>query len=83
MLNYPASLTMSTGNLKALPRKLDIKRHSHSILYLHFTSSSLIQRILQSVLSFLLSCYERVFDQNEDSIAMSFTTSILPEGCVP
>ena len=34
MLNRSASLGMSTSVLKALPGKLDIKRHSPSILYL-------------------------------------------------
>ena len=34
MLNRSASLTMSTSILKALPGKLDIKRHSPSIFYL-------------------------------------------------
>ena len=34
MLNRSASLAMSTSVLKALPGKLDIKRHSPSILYL-------------------------------------------------
>ena len=34
MLNRSASLAMSTSVLKALPRKLDIKRHSPSIFYL-------------------------------------------------
>ena len=34
MLNRLASLAMSTSFLKALPAKLDIKRHSPSILYL-------------------------------------------------
>ena len=33
MLNRYASLTMSTSVLKALPGKLDIKRHSPSVLY--------------------------------------------------
>ena len=33
MLNRSASLGMSTSVLKALPGKLDIKRHSPSILY--------------------------------------------------
>ena len=32
MLNRSASLAMSTSVLKALPDKLDIKRHSPSIL---------------------------------------------------
>ena len=34
MLNHLASLVMSTRVLKALPGKLDIKRHSPSILYI-------------------------------------------------
>ena len=34
MWNRSASLAMSTSVLKALPGKLDIKRHSPSILYL-------------------------------------------------
>ena len=34
MLNRSASLAMSTSGLKALPGKLDIKRHSPSILYI-------------------------------------------------
>ena len=34
MLNRSTSLAMSTSVLKALPGKLDIKRHSPSILYL-------------------------------------------------
>ena len=33
MFNRSASLAMSTSVLKALPGKLDIKRHSPSILY--------------------------------------------------
>ena len=34
MLNRSTSLAMSTSVLKALPGKLDIKRHSPSILYM-------------------------------------------------
>ena len=34
MLNRSASLAMLTSILKALPGKLDIKRHSPSILYI-------------------------------------------------
>ena len=37
MLNRSASLAMSTSVLKALPGKLDIKRHSPSILYTPIT----------------------------------------------
>ena len=33
MLNHSASLAMSTSVLKALPGKLDIKRHTPSTLY--------------------------------------------------
>ena len=40
MLNCLASLAMSTSIFKALPRKLNIKIHSPSILYLAFYSSS-------------------------------------------
>ena len=36
MLNRSASLAMSTCLLKALPGKLDIKRHSPSVLYITF-----------------------------------------------
>ena len=38
MLNRSASLAMSTSVLKALPGKLDIKRHSPGILYLQTRS---------------------------------------------
>ena len=34
MLNRSASLAMSTSGLKALPGKLDIKRHSPNMIYL-------------------------------------------------
>ena len=39
MLNRSASLAMSTSVLKALPGKLDIKRHSSSILYFSYLQS--------------------------------------------
>ena len=67
MLNCLASLTMSTSNLKALPCKLDIKRHSPSILYisasLAMSTSALkalpckfdIKRHSSSILYFLIS----------------------------
>ena len=35
MLNCSASLAISTSVLKAFPGKLDIKRYSPSILYIH------------------------------------------------
>ena len=40
MLNRSASLAMSTSVLKALPGKLDIKRHSPSILYISFPENN-------------------------------------------
>ena len=40
MLNRLASLSMSTSVLKALPGKLDIKRHSPIILYISDPSLS-------------------------------------------
>ena len=40
MLNCLASLVMLTSLLKALPGKLDIKRHSPSILYHDIASES-------------------------------------------
>ena len=41
MLNRSARLAMSTSVLKALPGKLDIKRHSPNILYvlINFTGN--------------------------------------------
>ena len=51
MLNRSASLAMSTSVLKALPGKLDIKRHSPSILYiLAITSRERIECRLAPVL---------------------------------
>ena len=46
MLNRSASLAMSTCVLKALPGKLEIKRHSPSILY--------VPHVVQTILSQLL-----------------------------
>ena len=43
MLNRSASLAMSTCVLKALPGKLDIKRHSPSILYVNAGHLTLFQ----------------------------------------
>ena len=43
MLNRSASLAMSTSVLKALPGKLDIKRHSPSILYLRSLNDQIVQ----------------------------------------
>ena len=42
MLNRSASLAMSTSILKALPGKLDIKRHSPSTLYVYNTTATFV-----------------------------------------
>ena len=44
MMNRSASLAMSASILKALPGKLDIKRHSPSILYLLCTLEAYIAK---------------------------------------
>ena len=46
MLNRSASLAMSTCVLKALPDKLDIKRHSPSILYKQSKKDSKDQKLI-------------------------------------
>ena len=46
MLNRWASLAMSTSILEALPGKLDIKRHSPSILYISAGAQWLGGRVL-------------------------------------
>ena len=57
MLNRSKSLAMSTSVLKALPGKLDIKRHSPSILYLGY----MVRRKLLSVPnSFNKNLHEKV-----------------------
>ena len=59
MLNRSASLAMSTCVLKALPGKLDIKRHSPSILFiqvsLRFECTLIEQNVQMSRLIRLLS----------------------------
>ena len=47
MLNRLASLPMSTSVLKALPGKLDIKRHSSGILYIWFQELTCLIHSLQ------------------------------------
>ena len=53
MLNRSASVAMSTSVLKALPGKLDIKRHSPSILYFNtvFSCSLNVIFFLQNVVN--------------------------------
>ena len=62
MLNRSASLAMSTSVLKALPGKLDIKRHSPSILYLNYIEkidniSSEVLNLLEEYFIGLISIY--------------------------
>ena len=45
MLNRSASLAMSTCVLKTLPGKLDIKRHSPSILYVCNRQGGINERV--------------------------------------
>ena len=57
MFNPSASLAMSTCVLKALPGKLDIKRHSPGILYIEgFTSC---HKLLKIQLIILFCSYSR------------------------
>ena len=58
MLNRSASLAMSTCVLKALPGKLDIKRHSPSILYLLLNCFSRITNFIHVI--WLLSIWKPV-----------------------
>ena len=55
MLNCSARLAMSTCVLKALPGKLDIKRHSPSILYLLLLASVLA--LLSAPINVKVLCY--------------------------
>ena len=48
MMNRSASLAISTSVLKALPGKLDIKRHSPSILYLWRSDSQVFRKTCQA-----------------------------------
>ena len=62
MLNRSASLAMSTSVLKALPGKLDIKRHSPSILYLYvfLVWVGVALSVNVSGFTLLLSCQPKV-----------------------
>ena len=62
MLNLLASLAMSTNVLEALPGKLDIKRHSPSILYLY------IMPYYFNFISLSLIFYEMSHDVNPVSL---------------
>ena len=68
MLNRSASLAMSTSILKALPDKLDIKRHKLRILYLScsfFSCTPVNGRFLLGFLEIILSCYALSFLANQ------------------
>ena len=60
MLNRSASLAMSTCILKALPGKLDIKRHSPGILYIDSTISNAVVILLLAHCLFLLTLCEGI-----------------------
>ena len=55
MLNRSASLVMSTSVLIALPGKLDIKRHSPSILFLPVNHLWLMHDVRQDTRNFIFS----------------------------
>ena len=59
MLNRSASLAMSTSVLKALPGKLDIKRHSLSIIYI-------LQRLNREMYSHLKEVIEDEVTEDGD-----------------
>ena len=66
MLNRSASLAMSTSILKALPGKIDIKRHSPSILYLHAlsvrTESKFSKIFIFSMMNWLSTLMKHSYD---------------------
>ena len=71
MLNRSASLTMPTSVLKALPGKLDIKRHSPSILYIsvlfeQFTETDLLHMLHVATTWYELTKYFRATVQSRD-----------------
>ena len=75
MLNHSASLAMSTSILKALPGKLDIKRHSPSILYLPDLSYTFSQ--------YVITCLSTaVVTQDFKIITDSVIRSIICKGCI-
>ena len=69
MLNRSASLAMSTSVLKALPGKLDIKRHSPGILYISFL-------LLEKELNWLSVCNMHMFSHLEISSIVTEATDI-------
>ena len=63
MLNRSASLAMSTSVLKAEPDKLDIKRHSPSIIYVYdvIINNDLLQHVC--LVHMVISVNRNVFVQ--------------------
>ena len=65
MLNRWARLPMSTSVLEALPGKLDIKRHSTSILYLHLPLSPRSLTFVYKVIPAIRNLYYHVHTIDE------------------
>ena len=72
MLNRSTSLATSTSVLEALPGKLDIKRHSPSILYLLLLICSSL-----SILTRSLMLHSATF--NDKIVPAPLTTAAIPE----
>ena len=78
MLNRSASLAMTTSVLEALPGKLDIKRHSPRILFVHNLVAVTIT-ITLSDRQGTLNIYLNIFFLN--FIVMYYFTGIQLSGC--
>ena len=72
MLNRSASLAMSTSILKALPGKLNIKRHSPSILYVMDRSHG--RQVMGQIFLYLLS-RSILTEKNSKSKSYGFSIS--------
>ena len=78
MLNRSASLAMTSSFLKALPGKLDIKRHSPSILYvLHLISDNVIEITTHPL---LLDATERLYYDSKRKILNKKTRNVYIPG---
>ena len=78
MLNCSASLAMSTGILKALPGKLDIKRHSPSILNIFSFCNSCFSLVVLWCLAYIYTI--AVKDTLYQAPHTRFLTSLTLEG---
>ena len=94
MLNRPASLAMSTSVLKALPYKLDIKRHSPSILYISTYNIQPIFKLFKTLYPLLeagkisfffnhqLVCFSKsTFSENSFRNSIRVWIKIMPTFC--